>query len=40
MLDQILEEAGYSRTKKKTASPKFIRAQRVTAPLPLAHAKV
>jgi predicted RNase H-like HicB family nuclease len=38
-LDQILEEAGYSKTKQKIASPKFITVQRVTLPLPLTHAK-
>jgi hypothetical protein len=37
-LDQILDEAGYSRTKRKIASPKFS-VQRVTVPLPLTHAK-
>jgi predicted RNase H-like HicB family nuclease len=29
-LDQILKEAGYSKTKGKIASPKFISVQRVT----------
>ncbi len=38
-LEQILEEAGYSRTKRKVASPKFISVQRVSLPLPLAHVK-
>ena len=38
-LDQILEEAGYSKTKQKLASPKFVSVQRVTLPLPLTHAK-
>ncbi len=38
-LEQILEEAGYSKTKQKIASPKFISVQRVTLPLPLTHAK-
>ena len=38
-LDQILEEAGYSKTKRKIASPKSISVQRVTLPLPLTHAK-
>lgn len=37
-LDQILEEAGYRRTKQRIASPKFS-VQRVTLPLPLTHAK-
>jgi predicted RNase H-like HicB family nuclease len=31
-LDQILEEAGYSKRKQKIASPKFISVQRVTSP--------
>ncbi|MBV9156820.1 MAG: hypothetical protein JO097_11210 [Acidobacteriaceae bacterium] len=38
-LDQILAEAGYSRSKQKIASPKFISVQRVTLPLPPTHAK-
>jgi len=38
-LEQILEEAGYSKTKQKIASPKFLGVQRVTLPLPLTHAK-
>jgi hypothetical protein len=38
-LDQILKEAGYSRTSQKIASPKFSHVQRVTLPLPLTHAK-
>jgi len=38
-LDQILEEAGYSKSKHKIASPKFISVQRVTLPLALTHAK-
>ena len=38
-LEQILDEAGYSRTRQKIASPKFISVQRVTLPLPLTHAK-
>jgi hypothetical protein len=37
-LDQILQEAGYRRTKEKIASPKFS-VQRVTLPLSLTHAK-
>ena len=36
--EQILEEAGYSKTKQKIASPKFISVQRVTLPLPLTGA--
>jgi predicted RNase H-like HicB family nuclease len=39
-LEQILKEAGYSRTKSRIASPKFISVQRVTLPLSLTHAKV
>lgn len=38
-LEQILEEAGYSKTRQKIASPKFSSVQRVTLPLPLTHAK-
>jgi hypothetical protein len=38
-LEQILEEAGYSKSKRKIASPKFISVQRVTLPLPLTYAK-
>ena len=38
-LEQILEEAGYSKRKSKLASPNFISVQRVTLPLPLTHAK-
>jgi predicted RNase H-like HicB family nuclease len=38
-LDQILEEAGYSKRNQKIASPKFISVERVTLPLPLTHAK-
>jgi predicted RNase H-like HicB family nuclease len=37
-LDQILEEAGYIKTKKKIESPKFT-VQRVAVPLPLTHAE-
>ena len=38
-LDQILEEAGYSKSNQKIASPKFISVQRMTLSLPLTHAK-
>jgi hypothetical protein len=38
-LEQILAEAGYSRTRHKIASPKFFGVQRVTLALPLTHAK-
>jgi hypothetical protein len=38
-LDQVLEEAGYSKRKQRISSPKFISVQRVTLPLPLTHAK-
>ena len=31
-LDQILEEAGYRKSRQKIASPKFISVQRVTLP--------
>ena len=37
-LEQILEEAGYSKTKQRFARPKFS-VQRVSLPLPLTHAK-
>lgn len=37
-LEQILEEAGYSKRKTKLATPKFISLQRMTLPLPHAHA--
>jgi predicted RNase H-like HicB family nuclease len=37
-LEQILQEAGYSKTKNKIAGPKFS-VQRVSLPLPLTHAK-
>jgi hypothetical protein len=39
-LGQILEEAGYTKRKSAITSPKFIGVQRVSLPLPLAHAKV
>jgi predicted RNase H-like HicB family nuclease len=38
-LDQILEEGGYSKRRKKIAGPKFISVQRVSLPLPLTYAK-
>ena len=38
-LEQILEEAGYSKIRQKIASPKFFGVQRVTLPLPLTHVK-
>jgi predicted RNase H-like HicB family nuclease len=38
-LEQILEEAGYSRGKQKIAGPKFVSVQRMSLPLPLTHAK-
>jgi predicted RNase H-like HicB family nuclease len=38
-LEQILKEAGYSKTKQTIASPKFIGVQRISLPLPLADAK-
>ena len=37
-LEQILEEAGYSRSKQKLA-PKFVSLQRMSLPLPMTHAK-
>ena len=39
-LDQILKEAGHTKSKRKIAGPKFIGVQRLTLPLPLTHAKV
>jgi hypothetical protein len=36
-LEQILEEAGYSKGKRKIAGPRFISVERVS--LPLTHAK-
>jgi hypothetical protein len=39
-LEQILEEAGYGKRKRKIVQPNFISVQRVTLPLPLTHAKV
>ena len=38
-LEQILEEAGYGKSKQKVAVPNFISVQRVTLPLPLTHVK-
>ena len=38
-LEQILEEAGYGKSKQKLAKPNFISVQRVTLPLPLTHVK-
>ncbi len=38
-LKQILQEAGYSTSKQKVASPKFVSIQRMSLPLPLTHAK-
>lgn len=38
-LEQILEEAGYGKSRKKLSRP-FISVQRMTLPLPLTHAKV
>lgn len=37
-LEQILEEAGYSKDKQKFAPPKVISEQRMSLPLPLTHA--
>jgi hypothetical protein len=39
-LEQILTEAGYSRTKRKIAGPKFLGVRRVSLALPLTHAEV
>jgi len=38
-LEQILEEAGYTKSNQKIASRNFISVQRVTLPLPLTHVK-
>jgi predicted RNase H-like HicB family nuclease len=38
-LQQILEEAGYSKTKQKITPPQFVSVQRMSLPLPLTHAK-
>ncbi|MCC6365257.1 MAG: hypothetical protein IT165_17215 [Bryobacterales bacterium] len=38
-LEQILQEAGYTRRKAKIESPKYISVQRMSLPLPLTHAK-
>jgi predicted RNase H-like HicB family nuclease len=38
-LDQILEEAGFTRRRSKLEGPKFIGTERMTLPLPLVHAK-
>ena len=39
-LEQILNEAGYTMGKRKIAGPSLIRVQRITLPLPPAHAKL
>ena len=39
-LRQILEEADYTKRKSSVTSPKFLGVQRVSLPLPPAHAKV
>jgi len=38
-LDQILKQAGYTKSRQKLASTKSISVRRVTLPLPLTHAK-
>lgn len=38
-LEQILQEAGYVRRKRKLQAPKLVSLKRVSLPLPLAHAK-
>jgi predicted RNase H-like HicB family nuclease len=38
-LEQILEEAGYSKRKSKIEAPKYISVQRVSLPVSLTHAK-
>jgi len=37
-LEQILEEAGYSKNRRKLAPPQSISVQRMSLPLPLTHA--
>ena len=37
-LDQILQEAGYLKRRSKLEGPRFVSTQRVSLPLPLAHA--
>ena len=39
-LEQILEEAGYTKRKARIDPPKFISVLRLSLPLPLTHAKV
>ena len=39
-LEQILEEAGYTKRKARIDAPKFISVLRLSLPLPLTHAKV
>jgi len=38
-LEQILEEAGYLKRRSRLEGPKLIGTQRVSLPLPMAHAK-
>ncbi len=38
-LQQILEESGYVRRKRRLEGPKFIGVQHVSLPLPMTHAK-
>ena len=38
-LDQILEESGFVRRRQKLEGPKLISVQRVSLPMPLAHAQ-
>jgi len=38
-LDQILQEAGYTKSRQRIASPKFISVERTTLPFLPAHAK-
>ena len=38
-LDQILEEAGFLKRNRKLEGPKLISTQRISLPLPPAHAK-
>ncbi len=38
-LEQILEESGYVKRNRKFEGPRFVGIERLTVPLPLAHAK-
>jgi hypothetical protein len=38
-LDQILEEAGYTKRRSRLEGPRFVNIQQLTMPLPPEHAK-